>query len=170
MVTISSTSELRCLLLLKILFNDLESTGCLHQLLMIISASVNLIGVHWSHGALALDGWLAMTCVWSPSVEIQSLIALQLQLGFGESIRVLVKWLTECDWMDDSQLSQTHSWFWIAPLGIWISHWFKLFLNIGIVTIHCLLNIQRGNQLRFWLTPFHELFVDYSLMRLMLYS
>jgi len=46
-----------------LLFNDLESTRRLHQLLMVSSASVNLIGVHWSHGALALDGWLAMTCV-----------------------------------------------------------------------------------------------------------
>ena len=121
---------------------------------MIISASVNLIGVHWSHGALELNGWIAMTCVWSPSVEIQSFIALRLQLGFGESIRVLFKWLTECDWMANSQLSQTHSWFRITSLGIRISHGFKLLLDIGIVTIHCLLNIQRGNQLWFQLTPF----------------
>ena len=120
--------------------------------------------------ALALDGWLAMTCVWSLSVEIQSFIALRLQLGFSESIRVLVKWLTKCDWMADSQLRQTHLWFRIASLGIRISHWFKLLLDIGIVTIHCLLNIQRGNQFRFWLTPFHELFVGYSLMRLMISS
>jgi len=83
--------------------------GCLHQLLMISSASVNLIEVHWSHGALALDCWIAMTCVWSPSVEIQSFIALRIQLGFGESIRVLVKCLTECELMAYSQLSHTHS-------------------------------------------------------------
>ena len=84
--------------------------GCLHQLLMISSASVNLIEVHWSHGALALDCWIAMTCVWSPSVEIQSFIALRIQLGFGESIRVLVKCLTQCELMAYSQLSHTH-WF-----------------------------------------------------------
>ena len=41
----------------------MESTRHLHQLLMVSSASVNLIGVHWSHGALELDGWLAMACV-----------------------------------------------------------------------------------------------------------
>ena len=83
--------------------------GCLHQLLMISLASVNLIEVHWSHGALALDCWIAMTCVWSPSVEIQSFIALQIQLGFGESIRVLVNCLTECELMAYSQLSHNHS-------------------------------------------------------------
>ena len=64
---------------------------------MVSSTSVNLIRVHWSHAGLALDGWIAMTCVSSPLVEIQSFIALQLQLGFGESIRVLVKWLTMCE-------------------------------------------------------------------------
>ena len=78
-------SQLRFLQLLNILFNDylllcneLESTRRLHQLLLVSSASVNLIGVHWSHGALALDDWIAMTCVSSPSVEIQSFIALRL--------------------------------------------------------------------------------------------
>ena len=50
-------------------------------LLMVSSASVNLIRVHWSHAVLALDDWIVMTCVLSPSVEIQSFIALQLQLG-----------------------------------------------------------------------------------------
>ena len=65
-----SYSQLRCLESLNILFNaylllfnDLESTRHLHQLPMVTSASVNLIEVHWSHGALALDGWIAMTCV-----------------------------------------------------------------------------------------------------------
>ena len=46
-----------------LLFNELESTRRLHHLLMVSSASINLIGVHWSHAALALDGWIAMTCV-----------------------------------------------------------------------------------------------------------
>ena len=54
----------------------MESTGCLHQLLMVSSASINLIRVHWSHAVLALDVWIAITCVSSPSVEIQSFIAL----------------------------------------------------------------------------------------------
>ena len=65
-----SYSQLRCLHSLNILFNDylllfneLESTRRLHQLLMVSSASVNLIRVHWSHGALALDDWIAMTFV-----------------------------------------------------------------------------------------------------------
>ena len=29
-------------------------------------------------------------------------------------------------------------------------------LDIGIVTIHCLLNIQRGNHFWIWVTPFYE--------------
>ena len=62
---------------------------------MVSSATVNLIRVYWSHAVLALDDCIAMKCVLSPSVEIQSFIALRLQLGFGESIRVLVKWLTK---------------------------------------------------------------------------
>ena len=82
-------------MIILLLFNELESTRRLHQLLMVSSASVNLIRVYWSHAVLALDGWFAMTCVLSPSVEIKSFIALQLQLGIGESIRVFVKWLTE---------------------------------------------------------------------------
>ena len=51
------------LMIILLLFNELELTRRLHQLLMISSASVNLIRVHWSHGALALDDWIAMTCV-----------------------------------------------------------------------------------------------------------
>ena len=65
-----SYSQLRRFHLLYILFNDylllfneLESTRHLHQLLMVSLASVNLIEVHWSHAALALDGWITMTCV-----------------------------------------------------------------------------------------------------------
>ena len=65
MVTISSTSQLRRLLSLNtlfndylLLFNDLESTGALHQLLMISLASVNLIRVHWSHWSTS-TWWLA---------------------------------------------------------------------------------------------------------------
>ena len=72
-----SYSQLRCLHSLNILFNDylllfndclllfneLESTRRLHQLMMVNSASVNLIKVHWSHAGLALDGWIAMTCI-----------------------------------------------------------------------------------------------------------
>ena len=145
--------------------------GRLHQLLMISSASVNLIGVHWSHGALALDGWLAMTCVWSPSVEIQSFIALRLQLGFGESIRVLVKWLTECDWMAKSQLSQTHSLISNCLLRYsnssliqaiawhWYYNHFSLFIKYReMKPIPVLINTNS------WV------FVDYSFMRLILCS
>ena len=65
-----SYSQLRCLQSLNILFNDylllfneLESIRRLHQLLMVSSASVNLIGVHWSHAALEIDDWIAMTRV-----------------------------------------------------------------------------------------------------------
>ena len=148
----------------------MESTGHLHQLLMFSSTSVNLIEVHWSHGALALDGWLAMTCVWSPSIAIQSFIALWLQLGFGESIRVLVKWLTQCDWIADSQLIQTHSWFRIASLGIRISHWFKLLLNIGIVTIHCCIKYTERKPIPVPINTIYELFVDYFLMKLIICS
>ena len=144
--------------------------GWLHQLLMINSASVNLIGVHQSHGALALDGCLAMTCVWSPSIEIQSFIALWLQLGFGDSIRVLIKWLTKCDWMAKSQLSQTHSlilncllrysnfsliqsiaWHWYCNHSFFIEYTERKPFLVLINTIS-------------WV------FVDYSLMRLILCS
>ena len=72
-VIISSTSQLQSIKappFIKyiindylLLFNELESTRHLHQLLMVSSASVNLIGVYWSHAALELDGWFAMTCV-----------------------------------------------------------------------------------------------------------
>ena len=58
-----SYSQLRRLHSLNILFNELESTRRLHQILMVSSASVNLIKVHWSHAGLALDGWIALTCV-----------------------------------------------------------------------------------------------------------
>ena len=134
--------------------------GHLHQLLMCSSTSVNLIGVHWCHGALALDGWLAMTCVWSPSAEIQSFIALQLQLGFCESIRVLVKWLTECKPMAYSQLSYTHS------LN---SNDLLRYSNSSLIQAiawHCNCNhsffmwIQSGYYFSRQITPFHELLVD----------
>ena len=46
------------LLIILLLFNELELTRRLHQLLMVSLASVNLIKVHWSHAVLELDGWL----------------------------------------------------------------------------------------------------------------
>ena len=51
------------LMIILLLFNELELTRRLHQLLMVSSASVNLIRVYWSHAVLALDDWIAMTCV-----------------------------------------------------------------------------------------------------------
>ena len=51
------------LMIILLLFNELELTRRLHQLLMVSSASVNLIMVYWSHAVLALDDWIAMTCV-----------------------------------------------------------------------------------------------------------
>ena len=51
------------LLIILLLFNELELTRRLHQLLMVSSAPVNLIKVYWSHAVLALDDWIAMTCV-----------------------------------------------------------------------------------------------------------
>ena len=128
--------------------------GHLHQLLMISLASVNLIGAHWSHGALALDGWLAMTCVWSPLIDFQSFITLWLQLGFGESIRVLVKWLITCEPMADSQLSQTHS---------LISNDLLRYSNSSLIQAiawHCYCNYSlfieytERKPFWFWLTPF----------------
>ena len=74
----------------------------------------------------------------------------------GESIRVLVKWLTEWDCMAKSHLSQTHSLNSNCPLGIWILHGVKPLLCMGIVTLYCLLNIQRGNQFWFQLLLIHE--------------
>ena len=148
----------------------MESTGHLHQLLMMSSASVNLIGVHWSHGALALDGWLAMTCVWSLSIEIQSFIALQHQLGFGESIKVLVKWLTKCEPMAYSQLSQTHS---LNSNGLLRYSNFSL---IQAIAWHCNCNysfvywIYREETILILINTISELFVDYLLMRLILCS
>ena len=50
-------------MIILLLFNELELTMRLQQLLMVSSASINLIRVHWSHAGLALDGWIAMTCV-----------------------------------------------------------------------------------------------------------
>ena len=46
------------LFIILLLFNELELTRRIHQLLMVSSASVNLIRVYWSHAVLALDGWL----------------------------------------------------------------------------------------------------------------
>ena len=68
-------------MIILLLFNELELTRRLHQLLMVSSASINLIRVQWSHAVLAFDGWFAMTSALSPSVEIKSFIALRLQLG-----------------------------------------------------------------------------------------
>ena len=51
------------LMIILLLFNEVELTRRLHQLVMVSSASVNFIRVHWSHAGLALDGWIAMTCV-----------------------------------------------------------------------------------------------------------
>ena len=37
--------------------------GAFTNFMMVSSASVNLIRVYWSHAVLALDDWIAMTCV-----------------------------------------------------------------------------------------------------------
>ena len=144
--------------------------GCLHTILMISLASVNLIGVHWSHGALPLDGWIAMTCVWPPLVEIKSLIALRLQLGFGESIRVLVKWLTECELMAYRQLSHTHS---------FNSNCLLRYSNSSLIEAiawHCYSNhslfikYTERKPIPVPINTIFELFVDYILIRLIICS
>ena len=72
--------------------------------------------------------------------------------------------------MAKSQLSQTHSWFQIASLGIQISHGFKLLLDIVIVTIHLFIEYTERKPIPITINTISWVFVDYFLMRLIICS
>ena len=101
--------------------------------------------------------WLACYDMCLISFSWDSVIYCTLtSLGFGESIRVLVKWLTECDWMAKSQLSQTNSLISNCLLR------YSNFSFIKAIDWHCYCNhsliIKYTERKPFWfgLAPFHE--------------